>query len=87
MDDLAAFQQRIMENQRKLDEIEAKRTAIKEGAQKRKLEEERERIKKEEEERIKRARMASSLSKPKGRIFTKDRVTSMLAVQQENVEK
>jgi len=87
MDDLAAFQQRILENQKKLDEIEAKRKAIKEGAQKRKLEEEKERIKREEEEKIKRARKASSLSKPKSTIHTKDRISSVLAVQQQGVSK
>mmetsp|Transcript_34630 Transcript_34630/g.55352 ORF Transcript_34630/g.55352 Transcript_34630/m.55352 type:complete len:545 (+) Transcript_34630:3706-5340(+) len=85
MDDLAKFQERIKENQAKLDELEAARNALKEETRKRKLEEEREKIKKQEEAAVKRKRLKLSMSKPRAEIRTEFKIRSLKLLEQEDV--
>ncbi len=81
LNELAEFQERIRQNQAKLDEIDAKRKAIQIKAQKRKLEEDAQREKELREKQERRKKKKLSLSPVRGEIKPDDHVISMKILQ------
>ncbi|GBG32267.1 Arf-GAP with GTPase, ANK repeat and PH domain-containing protein 1 [Hondaea fermentalgiana] len=81
MDELAKCQERIMEQQKKLDDIERKRKELEQVREKRKLDEEKERIKKREEAEVRRKRQKMSLTPARAEVPMNGHVLSCLVLE------